>query len=212
MAKFDHHLHTIRHSPDSVIDPWKLIEHASAIGLDGLVITEHDIQWDDGELAELAARAGRLKVFSGVEVSARQGHFLVYGMPHLDDISPGIEVKDLVKIVRGHNGAIVAAHPFRWDQDFDAIIALHGPVFDALELVSNNVTPDTRAKTEKLLKQHAMGITGSSDGHQIEAIGCYYTEFPDPIETMQDFVAAIRSRKGIPGHRKGAWQTSGSVC
>ena len=52
MPKFDHHLHTSRHSPDSVIDPCALIERARAVGLDGVVITEHDYQWDAG-------RAGR---------------------------------------------------------------------------------------------------------------------------------------------------------
>jgi histidinol phosphatase-like PHP family hydrolase len=41
-TKFDHHLHTNRHSPDSIIDPEKLVEHARRIGLDGVVITEHD--------------------------------------------------------------------------------------------------------------------------------------------------------------------------
>ena len=211
MPKFDHHLHTNRHSPDSIIDPYELVEHAAAIGLDGLVITEHDTQWEADELAELASRAGLLKVFSGVEVSAREGHFLVYGLPNLQDVSPGIAVKDLLAVVRGHQGAIVAAHPFRWDQDFDAIVLENGPAFDALELVSNNVTPETRAKTEKLLKRHAMGRTGSSDGHEIEAIGCYYTEFSEPIETMQDFVRAIQGRNGVPRHRAGAWQTSGPV-
>ena len=55
MAKFDHHLHTSRHSPDSVIDPLVLIERARAAGLDGVVITEHDYQWEAGELADLAA-------------------------------------------------------------------------------------------------------------------------------------------------------------
>ena len=53
--KIDHHLHTARHSPDSVIDPIQLVSRASSIGLDGLVITEHDFQWEAEELEELAA-------------------------------------------------------------------------------------------------------------------------------------------------------------
>ena len=52
MAKFDHHLHTSRHSPDSIISPLVLIERARAVGLDGVVITDHDYQWEAG-------RAGR---------------------------------------------------------------------------------------------------------------------------------------------------------
>jgi predicted metal-dependent phosphoesterase TrpH len=211
MAKFDHHLHTSRHSPDSVIHPFVLIERARGAGLDGVVITEHDYQWAPGELAELAARAEPLKVFSGVEVSAREGHFLVYGLPDLDEAPCGIALGDLLAVVRRHDAAIVAAHPFRWDQDFAAIVATHGAAFDALELVSNNVTPETRKKTEELLRVHPMGATGSSDGHEPDAIGCYYTEFPGTIETLADFVTALRQRTGRPRHRAGAWQTSGPV-
>ena len=149
--RFDHHLHTAKHSPDSIIDPRELIEHAREIGLDGVVITEHDYQWEADELAELADRAAPLRVFSGVEVSTLEGHFLVYGLPSLEDVFPGIELAELLPLVHRHQAAIVGAHPFRWDQPFDQIVARHGPVFDALELVSNNVTTQTRLRTEALL-------------------------------------------------------------
>lgn len=209
--KFDHHLHTEKHSPDSIIDPLELIEEAHRRGLDGVVITEHDYQWKADELAELAARAAPLRVFSGVEVSALEGHFLVYGLPSLDEVFAGITLAELLPIVRGHQAAIVAAHPFRWDQRFGEIIARHGPVFDALELVSKNVTRETRALTEGVLRQHPMGATGSSDSHEIDTLGCYYTEFADRIETIADFAAALRSRAYRPRHRSGAVLASGPV-
>lgn len=153
MAKIDHHVHTTRHSPDSSIDPDELVESALAAGLDGVVITEHDTQWGADELADLNARSRGLVVLSGAEISAREGHFLVYGLPDLEETPPGIGILELLKVVRRHGAAIVAAHPFRWDQDFSAIVATTGPAFDALELVSNNVTPETRAKAEALLKR-----------------------------------------------------------
>jgi predicted metal-dependent phosphoesterase TrpH len=209
--KFDHHLHTKRHSPDSIIDPTKLIELARRLGLDGLVITEHDYQWMPDELADLAVRALPLRVFSGVEVSALEGHFLVYGLPSLADVAPGIELAELLTVVRGHQAAIVAAHPFRWDQPFGDIAERHGPVFDALELVSNNVTRITRARTQAILDQYAMGATGSSDAHELATIGCYFTEFDQPIETIADFVTALRSRTGRPRHRDGVHLASGPV-
>src|SRR4051812_29255222 len=90
MASFDHHLHTSRHSPDSAIDPDELLARARAAGLDGVVITDHDFQWPADELAALAARADDLRVFSGAEVSAREGHFLVYGLPDLAEAPPGV--------------------------------------------------------------------------------------------------------------------------
>ncbi len=209
--KIDHHIHTARHSPDSSIGPAQLVERACEIGLDGVVITEHDYQWQDEELLELAGRAPGLRVFSGAEISAREGHFLVYGLPSLDETPPGILVKDLIEVVRRHEAAIVAAHPFRWDQPFDEIIAEHGPLFDALELVSNNVDRHTRAKTRALLRKFPMGETGSSDAHEIDVLGCYFSEFPGRIETMSEFVAALRARQGRPGNRTGVYLSSGPV-
>jgi predicted metal-dependent phosphoesterase TrpH len=209
--KYDHHMHTRWHSPDSEIDPLLLIERAREIGLDGVVITEHDYQWKADELLDLASRAAPLRVFSGAEISAREGHFLVYGLPTLDDVPPGVTLADLLKTVRRHQAAIVAAHPFRWDQPFGAIVAEHGPVFDALELVSNNVSAETRAKTEALLRKYPMASTGSSDAHDIDVVGCYFTEFEGPIDSISEFVAALRNRRGRPRHRPGANLTSGPV-
>jgi predicted metal-dependent phosphoesterase TrpH len=213
MPRFDHHVHTSRHSPDSLIDPILLIERAKEVGLDGVVITEHDYQWKEDELAKLARFAGEMgvKVFSGAEISAREGHFLVFGLPDLKDVPPGVELKDLLRVVRAHGAAVVAAHPFRWDQDFEAIVTEHGPAFDALELVSNNITPQTRRRTESLLSRFPMGTTGSSDGHEPWVVGCYYSEFPGPIESLADFVGALRARAGRPGHTPGAPQSSGPV-
>ncbi len=213
MARFDHHVHTARHSPDSVIDPLVLLEKAREAGLDGVVITEHDYQWEARELADLAARADALglRVFSGVEVSTREGHFLVYGLPDPYEAPPGIALKNLLRVANRRGAAVVAAHPFRWDQDFTRIVAEHGPAFAALELVSNNVTPETRARTEGLLARHAMGATGSSDAHWPDVVGCYYTEFPGEIATLADFVAALHARTGRPGHHPGSPQASGPV-
>jgi predicted metal-dependent phosphoesterase TrpH len=213
MPRIDHHLHTDRYSPDSIIDPQALVERACEVGLDGVVITEHDVQWPADELRALAEYGRRhdLVVLSGAEVSAREGHFLVYGLPDLDEAPPGIELGALLDAVRRHGAAVVAAHPFRWDQDFEALVAEHGRAFHALELVSNNVTPVTRARTEELLQRHPMGVTGSSDGHDLEVVGCYFTEFAGPITSIADFVAALHRQDGRPRHNPGARQASGPV-
>ncbi len=204
MFKIDHHLHTARHSPDSQLDPDDLAASARQAGLDGVVITEHDHQWESGELAELNARAGGLLVLSGAEVSAIEGHFLVYGLPDLAESPPGITLANLLRVVRRHGAAIIAAHPFRWGQDFDAIVDAHGASFDALELVSNNVTAETRALTQRLLARTPMNISGSSDAHQAAVIGRYCSTFPGPIASMGDFVDAIRRGLGRPTAGPGA--------
>ena len=127
--KFDHHMHTIRHSPDSEIDPLLLIERAREIGLDGLVITEHDYQWEAAELAELADRAAPLRVFSGAEISAREGHFLVYGLPSLDEVPAGVDARRPARDGQASSSRHRRRHPFRWDQPFDEIV---GPTWPHL--------------------------------------------------------------------------------
>ena len=212
MFKIDHHLHTNRHSPDSFMEPEELIERAKIVGLQGVVITEHDRLWDPEELSELSAKSDGITVLSGVEVSAREGHFLVYGLTDLDECPPGVRLADLLKVVRDQGAAIVAAHPFRWDQDFDAIVADHGPIFDGLEMVSNNVLPDMRVQIEAMLVRHPnMGATGSSDAHDVMTVGCYFTEFPTPIRSMAEFVAALKGKVGRPRHRPGAVLLGGPV-
>lgn len=212
MAKIDHHVHTTRYSPDSVIELPVLVARALAAGLDAVIITEHDAQWTAKELAALQRQAGALLVLSGAEISTREGHFLVYGLPDLAGAGPGIGLGALLKLVKRHDAAIVAAHPFRWDQDFRALLAEHGPAFDGLELVSNNVTPETRARTAAALAEHpSIGATGSSDGHEPAMVGCYYTEVDGPVRSIGDFVSALKSRKFGPGHTPGMPMAAGAL-
>ena len=212
MFRIDHHLHTSRHSPDSIIDPLELVKHAKAIGLDALVITEHDYQWEAKELADLNRQSDGLLVLSGAEVSAREGHFLVYGLPNLDEVGPGISLGALLKVTRRFDAAVIAAHPFRWDQDFAAIAEEYGAGLEALELVSNNVTESTRALTQSVLSKYtSLGASGSSDGHQIDVIGCYHSAFPQPISMITGFVTALKQRSGKPQHLPGMLCACGAI-
>lgn len=215
-SRIDLHLHTSRYSPDSDITPEQMIADALAAGLTALAITEHDTLWPLEELAELNARpeARGLAIMGGVEVSAREGHFLCFGLKSLADVEPGILLRDLLREVAGQGGAMVAAHPYRWDQPFDEIITAHGPVFQGLERASKNVEPQGRQRVEGLLKQfpHLMG-TGSSDAHQPGQIGCYFTEFDTEIKSLDDLIIALKTGRGRARHHHDnpTWQATGPI-
>ncbi|MFO0952650.1 MAG: PHP-associated domain-containing protein, partial [Isosphaeraceae bacterium] len=88
----------------------------------------------------------------------------------------------------------------------------HGHGLDALELVSNNVSPDTRSKTRGVLDRNpGVGATGSSDAHEVEVVGCYMTEFADPVETLADFVRGLKRRQVRPRHNTNTFLFSGPV-
>jgi predicted metal-dependent phosphoesterase TrpH len=193
--KFDLHLHTSRHSPDSEMDPFVMLRRARDIGLDGVVITEHDWLWTEEELNELRSAAPDLVVLAGVEVSAREGHFLAYGLRDPFAVPHGIGVAALCREVHRQGGAVVAAHPFRWGQRFDEILRDAQPELDGLELMTNNMDAECRRRAAEIHRQRPLAGMGSSDAHHEDILGHCYTIFTDPVRTMADLVAGIRARR-----------------
>src|SRR2546421_8454770 len=104
MMKFDLHMHTRRYSPDSEIEPFDLVRRAREIGLDGIVITEHDRLWPEAELDELRAAAPGLVVLGGVEVTGRGGDLLCYGVTDLTNLGRGTPWGELCREVRRQGG------------------------------------------------------------------------------------------------------------
>src|SRR4051812_3399664 len=190
--KFDLHLHTSRHSPDSSMDPRVMLCRAQELGLDGLVITEHDWLWTEDELNELRAEAPGLVVLSGIEVSTRQGHFLVYGVKNPFAVPRGINVADLCREMHRQGGAVVAAHPFRFGQKFRDILHSHRPELDGLELISSNMDADCRKKAADVFARNQWAGFGNSDAHHEDVLGVCYTEFEGNVRDMNDLVDAIR--------------------
>jgi predicted metal-dependent phosphoesterase TrpH len=193
--KLDLHLHTSRHSPDSRMHPETMLRRAHEVGLDGVVITEHDFLWTEPELHFLRGLAGGLVVLAGIEVTAREGHFLVYGVTDPFLLPRGIGVADLCREVHRQGGVVVAAHPYRWGQPFDAILQREKPELDGLELMSRNMDGDCRRRAAEVHARLGVAGLGNSDAHDEETLGFCYTEFPDSARTMAGLVAAIRERR-----------------
>lgn len=192
---FDLHMHTTRHSPDSDMDSTAMLDRAREIGLDGLVITEHDWLWTERELEELRKRAPDLVIFSGIEVSAWEGHFLVYGVTNPFTVARGIKVAALCDEVHRQGGVVVAAHPFRFGQRFDEIIEREKPDLDGLELMTKNMDETIRRKAAVMQRQLGIAGLGSSDAHHESSLGFCHTVFEVEIRTVQDLVEAIRQKQ-----------------
>ena len=202
MMKFDLHMHTRRYSPDSIIDPFELVKRAQEIGLDGIVITEHDRLWPEEELEGLRREAPGLVVLGGVEVSGRNGDRLCYGVNNLAGLKRGTAWGELCREVQAQGGAAVAAHPYRWGQDFEGLIREQSPLLSGLEMMSNNMDVGLRRLAARFYERNPLFATlGNSDAHEIDVVGCCYTEFDAEIRNLPDLVRAIRERKGRPRAR-----------
>lgn len=199
----DLHIHTSWHSADSNLSPLELIQEAKRLGLDGVVVTEHDRCWDRFAARELAAEHNFL-FLRGMEVSTELGHILVYG---LDEYVSGIlRPERLRQVVDDVGGAMVAAHPFRriFTRDFrhgkepaprTLEEAAQRPLFaftDGIEVCNGGSIDRENKLAMEVCDYLGQAPTGGSDAHSDLGIGYYATQFDDTIRTEADVVAALK--------------------
>lgn len=190
MARWDLHLHTTPYSDCSRMTTEAAIETAIEADLAGIVLTEHNVlRHDHDDLRRLAAE--RITVLVGMEVNCKEGHFLVYGLPTDANLSYDMPVDDLIDQVEEADGAIAVAHPYRWhDWQGDACREL--PIH-AVEVASNNTTPEAGAKARKLAEDMSVARLQNSDAHWPEVIGKWWTDLPADISNIDDLIAVLRS-------------------
>ncbi len=200
----DLHIHTSWNSADSNLSPAELICEAKRLGLDGVVVTEHDRGWDRFQARDLAAQHNFL-FLRGMEISTDLGHILVYG---LDEYVSGIRnAEKLRRVVDEAGGVIAVAHPFRRIFAPDARTgkppapltiaeAARRPVFDlvhGVEVCNGGSVDRENHFAIDVCAYRGLAPTGGSDAHSELGIGCYATEFTDPIRTEADVIAALRA-------------------
>lgn len=203
----DMHVHTSIGSPDSNLTPPRLLEVAHEVGLDGLVIAEHDGPWL-GERLELFRQESGLFVCSGREWETDFGHIIVLG---LDSEAQEIErVGDLHRLARAQGVFVILAHPFRFfpshsnrlfGRQYDpssltaAELAQH-PVFelvDAIEVLNYACT-----EKENQLAQEAAQVLGKpavagSDAHTYTEVGRCVTIFQRAVASEQELIEELHA-------------------
>ena len=155
--------------------------------------------------------AAPLRVFSGAEVSAREGHFLVYGLPSLDEVPPGVELAELLARrprprCRDRRRPSLPLGPAVRRDRRRAWAGLRCP--GAGEQQRHT---ETRARTERLLRAHGHGRHRLQRCPRDRTLGCYFTEFDGRSSRSRDFVAALKvaaraaeaSARGPPEQRAG---------
>lgn len=205
----DLHIHTSWNSADSNLSPLDLIQEARRLGLDGVVVTEHDRGWDRFQARELAAEHDFL-FLRGMEVSTDLGHILVYG---LEEYVSGIQrAEKLRQVVLEMGGAMSVAHPFRraFTHDFrngkeptplTLVEAAQRPVFelvDAVEVCNGGSIDRENKFAMQVCDYLGFTPTGGSDAHSELGIGCYATAFDEVIRSEADVIAALTQGRCHP--------------
>jgi predicted metal-dependent phosphoesterase TrpH len=183
------------HSEDSYDgrEPVELIlEHAADIGLDGVVVTDHDEIGESLRAAEMASDYGLVGV-PGVEVSTSHGHLLAIGV---DEKPPKRQpFAETVGRVRELGGAAVVPHPFQ--------VTRHGVKkrriidCDGVEVYNSWLFTGYRnRKARSFAYRHGYPRLGGSDAHSITTVGRAYTEVEVDRRggvTTNEIVAAVKN-------------------
>ncbi len=198
--KIDLHCHS-KYSHDNYLDPEDLIEEAVTKGLDGICFTEHYSIAASLQVERIGVPDG-FYVFRGLEISTNQGHMLVYGLK--DDTwniwsrNNYLDLGEVISIVHKLGGICAPAHPFRgWDSIGEAVLEIDA--FDAIETHNGQCSISENQKAEKIANIKNIPSVGGSDCHIKGQVGVAYTEFKNPVFTINQLVTEIKNNncKGV---------------
>jgi predicted metal-dependent phosphoesterase TrpH len=202
----DLHVHTTAGSADASLRAAALGAAARAVGVHGVLVTEHFRRWTEWEVRSVAEAQGII-VIPAREWSTPLGHVLAIGLSREEP-----ELRDIERLRRAadEEGALlVAAHPFRHFFDpprpglhpaalrtEDPEEAATLPIFryvDAVEVANGNCTARENAFAAAVAAVLGLPVTAGSDAHYADDLGRQVTVFRDAITSPAELIEAIRS-------------------
>ena len=149
-----------------------ILEHAVDIGLDGVVITDHDEIEESLYAADIAPEYGLIGI-PGVEVSTAHGHLLALGVEELPP--PGRPFLDTVEEVRELGGVAAVPHPFQRSRH--GVRKRRIEDCDAVEVYNSMLFTGYRNRRARMFaERHNYPKLGASDAHYLPNVGRAYTE------------------------------------
>lgn len=178
-----------------------VLEHASEIGLDGVVITDHDTITESLHAAEIAPEYGLIGI-PGVEVSTRHGHLLAIGVE--EEPSKGRPLDETVESVWDLGGVAIVPHPFQRSRH--GVKKRHLDLCDAIEVYNSMLFTGYRnRRANAFATRHDYAKVGASDAHYLPNVGRAYTE----IELAANSKLAIDGRDIVHAIREGTTTIQG---
>jgi len=188
-----------------------IISRVQKIGFNGLAITDHN-ELRAVEKYDLFKDTGLLLI-PGMEISSASGHILAYGIKTA--IPKNLSVADTIDRIKDAGGIAVASHPYRKVTGIGEDHVIFGR-FRYIEGFNGRTSPASNKKAVVLAKRIGASITGGSDAHREEEIGTAFTEVPDNVSSVEEFLEAMF--KGLvdaggsqPGFKKYAGVASKNV-
>lgn len=192
--RIDLHVHTSERSGCATVNEENQIKAAIKAGLDGIAITDHDRLVPRERLQALNERFSPFKIFTGIEVSADDLHWVVLGVhdPALENLD--WNYPDLRAFVHRLGGFILLAHPFRYQPTLSVDLESHPP--DGIEVESINTPVHRKEDICALAGRLGLVQVRNSDGHRPGGVGSFSNLLPRPARDDRELVEVLLSMKG----------------
>ena len=205
----DLHVHTTHYSRCSRMTAEEMATRAIEIGLDGVVITEHNAFWTDEEIADLRRKFPTLTILRGIEVAAADGvDILIYGLTREHGLEKDMPAEQVLEIAHEHGAFAVWAHPLR--KTLTPNPALFTLPFDGIECQSMNIDPLEQDLHLETAQRVGADPFFNSDSHATTTLGVGVTEFDNPIKDEHELAESLRAGHARPfiqsHHFDPAWQ------
>ena len=198
----DLHNHT-QYSPDSRVDPGRLVAVAQRMGLAGVAITDHNAV--GGSRVAEAASSGGFLVIPAIEVSTEAGHVLGYGVRDL--VPRDLSVAETAERIVALGGVPVAAHPFRFWSGLGPA-AVGQAAFPAYETCNGRTLRRGNVRARALARKRKVGETGGSDSHFLDEVARATTAIDAGALRVDDVLQVLgQGRTAAQGIDRGAAAT-----
>jgi glycosyltransferase involved in cell wall biosynthesis len=167
----DLHMHT-DWSHDCSIPAQELVDHAEAIGLGGIAVTDHNVFGGALEAVELA-RDRDLIVIPGEEVKT-DGQGEVIGLFLEEEIPRGMSFADTVAAIRDQGGLVYLPHPFDRMHSIPDPATLHRHLaeIDVLEVYNARLLRETfNDEALRFARKYRLLQGAGSDAHVLQGVG-----------------------------------------
>lgn len=216
MWKIETHLHTKEGSGCARLWAVEQMQECAKAGYNTVFVTDHyskpvfdrfpDLSWEEKVQKFLAGythahEAGRelgITVLCGMELTftCAPNDYLVYGItkeflehyPYLYESN----IEEFYLLAKKCGLLVIQAHPYREN------ICYPTPKYvDGIEIYNSNPRhEDYNEKAELLAKQERLLVTSGSDAHRLGDAGLSGMLSDESIQTVEEFIALIKSGKG----------------
>ena len=188
----DLHMHT-DHSHDCSILVEDLLDHAEAIGLGAIAITDHNVFAGARRAAELA-KGRRLTVIPGEEVkTAAQGE--VIGLFLSEEIPRGMSMEETIAAIREQGGLVYLPHPFDRLHSIPDAATLHRHLADIDVFEAYNARLLFEGYNDEALRfarKYNLLMGAGSDAHVLQGVGTGALRMRE-FRTPEEFLLSLRS-------------------